>query len=149
MKQQVKLLLRGKHDYVSMPPGQEDEIITIVQGDYRHQNGRHLIRYEEKQDNPSASSKSLLKIDANCVELIKQGYGATHMLFCEGETVRTAYQTVAGGLELCIFTKKMQFDERESKILVTIEYELFMEDEKVSDSRLEIEIEKMIKNPGL
>ncbi len=146
MKKDVRLLIKGTHiSFNNVENDNEqfeniDEIFTETTGIYNVKDGKHYIRYEEKSEDGMQTSRNLLKIDGENVELIKKGYGATHLYFTEGETNYTYYQTVMGKLFVGVNSKKIVIEESEEKIAVRIEYELIMNEEKVSDSIIEVKI---------
>ncbi|MBQ3666066.1 MAG: DUF1934 domain-containing protein [Lachnospiraceae bacterium] len=146
MKKDVRLFIKGTHISANPQVNEEepfenaDEIFTQTSGIYHAKDGKHYIRYEEIQDDGRQTSGCILKIDGKNVELIKKGYGATHLYFEEGKTCYTYYQTVIGKLFIGVNAKTIAIEESEEEIAMKIEYELMMNEEKAADSSIEIKI---------
>ncbi|MBQ3583881.1 MAG: DUF1934 domain-containing protein [Lachnospiraceae bacterium] len=136
MKKEVSVCIKGLHS-------NSDDAADMgiqVNGTYHLKDGKHYIRYAENAADEAEQSSSILKIMSNEVELIKKGYGATHLHFEPGKLNHTYYKTIMGNLFIGVDTSFLTVQESEDKISVRIEYALVMDGMKASDCVVEIEI---------
>ena len=138
LKKEVRLCIRGTHISSDFAGDAEDIAVETV-GSYIYQSGKHYIRYNEISEDGDIS-ENILKINHDKIELIRKGHVATQLCFKEGAINYTDYVTVIGKLFIGIHTKSLRIDEKNEYIMAKIEYEMIMNEQKVSDSTLEIEL---------
>lgn len=138
MKKNVKIFIKGMH------AGEDtnSDVGSMMEGTYYYKEDKHYIFYEEKSSDGAEQSNNILKIKKNEVELIRKGYSATHLYFEEGKLNNTYYDTIIGKLFVGVDTKSVHIEETDSSIRVKIEYSLLMDDEKVSDCVVDIEVKE-------
>jgi uncharacterized beta-barrel protein YwiB (DUF1934 family) len=132
----VEVFIKGIHS-------DENDLADMrinANGVYYYKNNKHYICYDDYDKESGETSKSVIKIWNNNVELIKRGAGATHLYFEKGKLKNTYLQTVMGKLFISVDTKNIEIIEydEDDGIQVKIEYTLFVEKEMVSDCVVEI-----------
>ena len=60
---------------------QNDTIEVISPGDYYFRNGRHFFMYEEVMEGQKESTRNMIKVRDNYMELTKKGAVNVHMIF--------------------------------------------------------------------
>lgn len=122
---------------------QEEALEIISPGEYYLKNGNHYVFYEELTENSDSGggiSKNRLKISPGYIELVKKGYNSTTMVFEQGKTTMSYYQTPFGNLLIGIHTTNIMIEEQEAGILASIEYSLDINYNHVSDCTIIIKI---------
>ena len=79
-----------------------------------------------------------IKITKDSVDVIKKGYNDMHLVFTEGEINHTYLSTIAGKIFVGVNTEKLVVKEENDSINVDVEYSLMMNEEKVSDCKVQI-----------
>ena len=136
MDKNVRVIIRGLHNTDS----DESDMVIDVKGTYYNKNGKHYICYEEKDENYNQANTNMLKMRDDNIELIKRGNNATHLNFEKGKINTTYYKTFAGNLYIGVDTKYMHVIEGDGRIEARIEYALVMDEQKVSDCVVEIQV---------
>ena len=67
---------------------------------------------------------------------------AGNLIFEKGEKNETTYSTPFGDLNMDIITNDIQIEELDKQINLKIVYELFAQNEKVSDHTIDVSIKK-------
>lgn len=136
MNQNVKVLIKGLHK------SEDDsaDLGTESIGKYYLKNEKHYILYEEKIPETEVAIKNTIKVSKDTVEVIKKGYNDMHLIFSEGETNHTYLATIAGKIFVGVNTEKLIIKEENDSLDVDIEYSLIMNEEKVSDCKVQIKI---------
>ena len=60
---------------------QNDTIEVISPGDYYFRNGKHFFMYEEVMEGQKESTRNMIKVRDNYMELTKKGAVNVHMIF--------------------------------------------------------------------
>lgn len=137
MTKEVELSISGLQWGTDMD---QDNIETVVKAEYFQKNDSHYLFYEEIMEGFSKPSKNRIKFKNNILELTRQGLMNTHMVFEENQKHMTNYVTPYGNLLLGIDTKRVCMEEQETCIRVVVEYVLEIEDEPLSQNKIEIQI---------
>ena len=92
-------------------------------------------------------SNNLLKIDNNIdeikIEIIKKGIVNSKMTFIEKVKTESIYNTPYGKINMVIDTKSINIKTKQNMIFISIEYDLSMEKEHMSMSKIDIIIEPL------
>lgn len=132
---EVEIKIDGFHLF-----GDDNENLGFVtDGTYYEKNGKHYVLYEEitKED---THSKIMLKISKDTIEMIRYGYGSTHLIFQTDRKYKTFYRTIAGNLEVEIDTGVLNNEFGDQYIRAYVEYSLMINQVKTSDCRIKIEV---------
>ncbi len=143
MSRKVTVLVRGIHRDYEAGDEQGYHLETHSTGDYHYRDGKHYIRYEDVSEDGSMSSSNILKIHKSELEHIKKGDSSAHMRFEAGKLHHTGYTTPMGELMVGVDTKHLAIVETVKGISVRVEYELMMNGDKISDSKIDIIIRYM------
>lgn len=121
--------------------GEKQTIKTESKGQLSEREGVLYVLYTEKTEEKTAV-KNLLKIEKEPLRasLKKSGMICWHMIFEKGRYEKSEYQTPYGALEVGVETKEIKTEKREEKTSLQLAYTLFIQGEKQSACRLEIEI---------
>ena len=115
---------------------EENEALeTITPAKYYLKNGKHYILYDEVVEGMPGVVKNKIKITGGKVlEIIKTGMTQSHMIFEEGKSNVTIYETPYGQFHLNMHTSVLEILELDEEISIKVEYELDMNHEKVADA---------------
>ena len=138
MNREVELVLSGLHD--TEGASDKDAVKTAQTAQYFKRNDSHYLLYEEKMDEDQAPCRSRIKFRDHLLELTRQGTAEMHMIFEENKRHVVPYNTPYGQLMLGIETRRVQVEEQEDQICVTVEYTLDQEGEPFSESCLKLHI---------
>lgn len=116
----------------------ENNIETVRKAEYFKRSDSHYLLYEETEEGFSQVSKNRIKFKEHMVELTRQGFMDTHMIFEENKKHMANYVTPYGSLLLGINTGKVCVEEQDDCIRVSVEYVLEMEEEPVSQHKIEL-----------
>ncbi len=140
MTNEVEILIRGAQHYGD---GHDEEpVILETKGVYRQIAGRHHIRYDEVISGTTETTRNHIAIAPNRIEVNKRGEVKTTMVFEEGKTHETRYETRFGTLVMQMRTKKLTVREHEHSIHTTIWYDLLANGEKAAECTMEINIKE-------
>lgn len=149
MNREVELILSGLHTAAEGTDGgkqtgsnhrENDSVETAQPAQYFKKNDSHYVLYEEKMEGLDVPCKSRIKFRDNILELTRHGSVEMQMIFEENKRHVLPYHTPYGQLFLGIETGKVQVEEREDEIHVTVEYKLDHEGELLSESCMKIHI---------
>lgn len=123
--------------------GEAGSTETVVTGEYYFRNGSHYILYEETAEDSGERVKSSLKLKGNLLELNRKGAVNSRMVFETGKRHVMDYATPFGLLRMETVTSQILCAEKENRLRIRAEYELWADGRKVSSCRLTIRIEPL------
>ncbi len=135
MTKEIMLKIKGMQKY---PTGEKEENVTEVPAEYFLRNNSHYVQFEECMEGFTASSKCLLKLKGDCVELTKKGLVQSHMVFEEGKLHMTEYRTPFGLMMLGVKTKRVQILQEVDVLAITIEYSLEAAESHMADCKIQM-----------
>lgn len=138
MNREVELVLSGLHD--TEGTSDKNAVETAQAAQYFKRNDSHYLLYEEDIEGFGGTCKSRIKFRDNMLELTRQGAVEMHMIFEENKRHTVPYNTPYGQMMLGIETRRVQVEEQEDQIRVTVEYTLDQEGEPFSESCLKLHI---------
>lgn len=125
----------------------KEGIQTKQVGSYRLVAGKHVISYKEyfKDENTGKDAiiSNLLKISGDTITLTKRGATNAEMTFKEGTTHTTFYETPFGSMQMRLDTTRVDINEENDKIEISIDYGLDMNYSHVSDCTITLIIESL------
>ena len=89
------------------------EIVTA--GSYYKKNGKHYIIYDEVMEGFEGSTKNIIKLTEDSLDVTKKGVTNVHMVFEENKKNITYYNTPFGNLFIGIDAEKIQVEESEDR----------------------------------
>ncbi|MDF2538106.1 MAG: hypothetical protein K0S76_1127 [Herbinix sp.] len=135
MKREVTVTIDG------LQADDEGEAVSItVPGIYHFRDNKHYIHYEENAVHGEETTKNLIKITEDRVELTKTGRNSTQMLFHRKEATETVYHTPYGTLLLEIRTSELTITKMQDEIRVKLLYTLWADGSRLSDNQVSIRI---------
>ena len=101
-----------------------EPVEVITPGDYYKKNDKHYVMYDEIMEGFDGTTKNIIKIADNCLDITKKGVANVHMIFEKNKKNVTYYYTPFGSLLIGIDAKKVKVAETEENINVTVNYDL-------------------------
>lgn len=143
MTKEVRLTVRG----VQVQEDKTEENMEVVSvGQMYEKNGFVCLNFEEVVDESESGVvqvvKNLMKIRNDQVELIKRGPTESHMVFVPDRATYTYYSTPLGELEVSIFTKQIQRQQKPNGFRLVLEYDLEMNQTFITQCCVDIEVEQ-------
>lgn len=114
------------------------EIVTA--GNYYKKNGKHYIIYEEVMEGFEGTTKNIIKLSNDYLDITKKGIANVHMVFEKNKKNMTYYQTPFGSLFIGIDAGQVQVEESEDNIDVNVAYTLEANYEHLADCRIQMNI---------
>ena len=121
---------------------QEENIDVIARGTHSIEDGEHLLEYEEFDEETDDKTQSTIRFTEGKAEVVRKGNMTGNLTFEKGEKNETIYSTPFGDLNMDIITNDIHIDEKEEQINLRIVYELYAQNEKVSDHTIDVSIKK-------
>lgn len=135
MTKEVLLSIRGLQ---IAEDKQNDTIEVISPGDYYFRNGKHFFLYDEVAEGQKESTKNVIKVKNDYMELTKKGAINVHMIFEKDKKNVTYYYTPYGSLLVGIDAYRVDVTEQEGEIAVEVEYALEVNNEHLANCHIRI-----------
>ncbi|MBR1862323.1 MAG: DUF1934 domain-containing protein [Lachnospiraceae bacterium] len=114
----VRIRITGTHG-----EGRDREtVVTECDGWLYEKNGKHYLRYTEKDAASGQERKALIKVEGGTVTVEYKGNTDTVMIFEVGRKNRSMYRTPLGSMMLETYTKFMEIKTGESSLDIEIDY---------------------------
>jgi uncharacterized beta-barrel protein YwiB (DUF1934 family) len=120
--------------------GGGEPVEVITSGDYYKKNGKHYVIYEEVAEGFEETTKNIIKLGADTLDITRRGNSNVHMLFEKGRKNMTYYYTPYGSLLIGIDAAKIETTESEDRIDVKVEYNLEINYEHMAECTIKMEI---------
>ena len=130
--------------------GEAEPVEVITVGDYYQKNGKHYVLYEEVKsivevrvevnEGFEGSTKNIIKMQENCIDITKKGVSNVHMVFEKNRKNMSYYGTPFGNLLVGIDAKDIKVEETEHCIDVQIDYALEVNYEHLADCTIKMKI---------
>lgn len=137
MTEEVIVSIKGLQN-MEEETGKPIELVSY--GTYRYEEGKHVIQYEEIDEEEQIITKVSVVASAEHVEITKRGLSNTEMIFHENQKTISCYQTPFGDLTIGIDTTKICLRERGEQMEILLQYGLDMNDSHVADCSMEMKI---------
>jgi uncharacterized beta-barrel protein YwiB (DUF1934 family) len=111
---------------------ESEPVELITTGDYYNKNGKHYILYDEN-DMEDGLTKNRIKMTPDKIEVRKSGATNAQMIFEEGKTNLTYYDTSMGSLLI-------HMKEEENRIHAKVNYSLEINYNHISDCEITIHV---------
>lgn len=123
--------------------GEEDSIELITEGRLYCRDQSYYILYQESELTGLEGTLTSLKIEPTRVVLNRTGGTAQRQTFEQGVWDQGYYVTPFGTVRIGVIPSRVDVDLTESGGSINLEYELQIEQEKVSDNRLSITVQRL------
>lgn len=117
-----------------------DSIEMMAFGKHHKEDDKHYLSYEDIEEESGAKTQNVIEFNQNLVEVSRNGNVNGKLIFKKGENNQSLYSTPFGDMLLEVLTKDIALMEDAQQIDLKIDYELYANNNKVSDSRIEIKI---------
>lgn len=117
-----------------------ESIETISAGKHYIKNEKHYAFYDELEDDNKKIS-NIIKFDKDFIEVTRKGAVNTKLNFTLNKTNQSLYSTPFGDMLIEVFTKNISLNEEEADVNLLVDYEMFIDGDKVSDNKIEINIQ--------
>lgn len=139
MTKEVLLSIRGLQ---IAQDNQSDTVEVIAPGEYYFRNGKHFFLYEEVEEGQQKTTKNIIKVTNDYMELTRKGVVNVHMIFERNKKNVTYYYTPYGSLLIGIDAHKVEVREEENQMVVEVEYALEVNNEHIANCHI-----RMVANP--
>lgn len=139
MTKEVLLSIRGLQ---IAQDNQSDTVEVIAPGEYYFRNGKHFFLYEEVEEGQQKTTKNIITVTNDYMELTKKGVVNVHMIFERNKKNVTYYYTPYGSLLIGIDAHKVEVREEENQMVVEVEYALEVNNEHIANCHIH-----MVANP--
>lgn len=120
---------------------ENEPVEVITTGDYYKKNGKHYIVYDEIMEGLDGTTKNIIKIQDNCMDITKKGVSNVHMLFEKNKKNVTYYYTPYGSLLIGIDATKIDVKEEENSLHIAVDYALEINYEHMADCTITMKIQ--------
>ncbi len=139
MTKEVLVTIRGMQ-FTKQEEGDLEPIEVIMAGDYYRKNNKHYVIYDEVIEGFDGTTRNIIKLQEDCVDIIKKGVANVHMTFEKNKKNVTCYDTPYGSLMLGINAKNIDIHEEED-IQVKVEYALELNYEHLANCNIRMAIQ--------
>ena len=123
--------------------GETDKIEVITAGNFMKKKDHYYIGYKEyDEDNPETSYDNLIKVEGDIVTINRKGPMRSQLMLQKGRRHQCIYHTIAGDLNIGVFTKTLRNDLNEKGGSLEVSYTLDFNTDLVSENRFLIKIEE-------
>ena len=136
MKEFVDIEISGSH----LRYDENDPIAVNISGNHYIDGDIHKITYVEEAQGFDEIILNTIIVEKNRVEIIKEGVVNSKMVFANNSRFKAIYDTPFGRLNMETETKLLLIDMNEDEINVYIEYLLYIEGDRASNSKMRIHI---------
>lgn len=120
--------------------GEGEPVEIISPGDYYKKNGKHYILYDEIMEGFEGTTKNVIKISENCLDIMKKGVANVHMIFEKNKKNVTYYYTPFGSIMIGIDAKQIEIKETEENIDIMVNYDLDVNYEFLANCNITMKI---------
>ncbi len=117
-----------------------ESIETMARGKHYIKNEKHYVLYDEINDDDKTKIKNTIKFNEEHVEVTRKGSMNGKLIFSKGENNQSLYSTPFGDLLIEINTKDIELTSDDASTNLKIDYELYVNNDKVSDSKIELNV---------
>jgi uncharacterized beta-barrel protein YwiB (DUF1934 family) len=118
----------------------EETVELMARGKYYRKNNKHYLLYDDIEEESGMTTKNTIKFNEDKVEVLRNGMVNGKLIFQQGKNSQSLYGTPYGDILLEVMTKKIAVEEITDNINLLIEYELYEDNTKVTDSKIIIDI---------
>lgn len=123
-----------------MADGEKGDVEVITAGDYFHKNGKHYIVYDEVMEGFEGTTRNVMKITPDKMDISKRGITDAHMIFERDMKSMTRYVTPMGEMVIGISTNKIKLDEEQDSLKVSVDYSLDINYDHVADCNITVDV---------
>jgi len=136
MKEFVDIEIIGSH----LRLDDSEPISVNISGNHYIDGNVHKITYVEEAPGFDEIILNTIIVKKNRIEIIKEGVVNSRMIFANNGRFKTSYSTPFGTLAMETETKLLLIDMSDEEINVYVEYVLYMDRSKASNSKMRIHV---------
>ena len=136
-KEKYLISIRGEQKL----DGDTDQIEVLTAGNFMKRKDHFYIGYKEyDEDNPETYYDNLIKVEGDTVTINRKGPMRSQLMLQRGRRHQCVYQTVAGDLNIGVFTKTLENRLHEKGGELEVSYTLDFNTDLVSENRFLIKV---------
>lgn len=139
MTKDVLLTISGLQ-FAAQGDEEAEPVEVITAGDYYKKNGKHYILYDEVMEGFAGTTKNVIKITDDSLDITKKGVSNVHMIFEKNKKNVSYYYTPFGSILIGIDAKSVDINETEQNIDVKVKYNLEVNYEHLADCSITMNI---------
>ena len=120
-----------------------ENVEMLASGKHYIKNSKHYLLYDDIDEENGVKTKNTIKFDEKCVEVLRKGTINGKMVFEKGKNKQSLYSTPYGDLLVEVLTRDIKLQQQEKSVNLKIDYELYAGNNKISDSKIEIDVNKI------
>lgn len=136
MKEFVDIEIIGSH----LRFDDNEPIAVNISGNHYIDGNVHKITYVEEAPGFDEIILNTIIVKKNRIEIIKEGMVNSKMIFANNGKFKTKYSTPFGNLDMETETKLLLIDMNDEEINVYVEYVLYVDEGKASNSKMRIHV---------
>ena len=123
--------------------GETDKVEVLTAGNFIKKKDHFYIGYKEyDEDNPDTFYNNLIKVEGDTVTINRKGPMRSQLMLQKGRRHHCIYQTIAGDLNIGVFTKTLNNNLTEKGGSLEVSYTLDFNTDLVSENRFLITVEE-------
>ena len=139
MTKDVLLTISGLQ-FTAQGEEEAEPVEMITTGDYYKKNGKHYILYDEVMEGFEGSTRNVIKLTDDYLDITKKGVSNVHMIFEKNKKNVSYYYTPFGSILIGIDAKSVDINETEENIDVKVKYNLELNYEHLADCSITVNI---------
>lgn len=141
MTKDVKIIVLGHHDNGD---GDTGTIRTTSVGQFFEKGESRYLIYDEEMEGFDKPVHNRIKYKEGYVELVKSGLVSSRMVFEQGKTIMTNYNSPYGELLMGVNTKSIRIAEWQDMIRIEVDYSLEVDEKEMSKSKITIKVKPAV-----
>ena len=122
------------------PETESESVELITSGSYYKKNGKHYIIYDEVMEGFEGSTKNIIKLTEDSLDVTKKGVTNVHMMFEKNKKNMSYYNTPFGNLLVGINATDVKVNETEDNIDIKVDYKLEVNYEHLAECSISMNI---------
>ena len=139
MTKDVLLTISGLQ-FAAQGAEEAEPVEVITAGDYYKKKGKHYILYDEVMEGFEGSTRNLIKITDDSLDITKKGVSNVHMIFEKNKKNISYYHTPFGSILIGIDAKSVDINETDENIDIKVKYNLEVNYEHLADCSITMNI---------
>lgn len=140
MKKDVLITIKGMQSHVI----DDEKIEMITTGSFFEKNQKFYIQYIDTALDPDVETKTSVKMNKDKVTITRFGATNTHMIFEEGTTHFSHYETPFGIFEIKTHTKFIHLEKTDTSLNLEVEYILEIDKMSTGVAHFELIAKSMV-----
>lgn len=139
MTKDVLLSISGLQ-FAAQGEEESEPVEVITTGDYYKKNGKHYVLYDEVMEGFEGSTRNIIKITDDYLDITKKGVSNVHMIFEKNKKNVSYYYTPFGSILIGIDAKSVDINETDENIDIQVKYNLEVNYEHLADCSITMNI---------